>query len=137
MMSTRRDCCCGTVSGLNPSTTRANQDTSPSLQPLAAFCSSQAGVFLSGGMDSSTILALSGEKATVDLNTFSYCCRAASFDESHYARAMSEFVGTNIATYLLGREASTAGSSLILTGDGGVELFAGHPVYEADNTPIT
>jgi asparagine synthase (glutamine-hydrolysing) len=122
----------------------------------------QAGVFLSGGMDSSTVLALSGERG-VSLKTFSYRCRAASFDESHYARAMSDFVGTkhheceygssevllmpdvvgamnepfcdvgiNIATYLLGLNAAKNGCSLVLTGDGGDELFAGHPVYEAD-----
>ncbi|MDK9708730.1 MAG: asparagine synthase (glutamine-hydrolyzing) [Desulforhopalus sp.] len=122
----------------------------------------RAGVFLSGGMDSSTVLALSGERG-VALKTFSYRCRAASFDESHYARAMSDFVrsehheceygssevllmpdvvkamnepfcdvGINIATYLLGLNASKNGCSLVLTGDGGDELFAGHPVYEAD-----
>lgn len=122
-----------------------------------------AGVFLSGGMDSSTMLALSSEQEGLDLSTFSYRCRAASFDESHYARIMSKFVksshhecdyssdevllmpevveamnepfcdvGINIATFLLGREAHRAGSRLILTGDGGDELFAGHPVYEAD-----
>lgn len=125
--------------------------------------SSSAGVFLSGGMDSSTILALSAEKGTSALSTFSYRCKAASFDESQYARAMSEFVrsshheseygsddvllmpevvramnepfcdvGINIATYLLGREASRTDISLLMTGDGGDELFAGHPVYEAD-----
>lgn len=124
--------------------------------------SDRAGVFLSGGMDSSTVLALSGERGTA-LKTFSYRCRAASFDESHYARAMSDFVGTehheceygssevllmpdvvramnepfcdvgiNIATYLLGLNAAKNGCSLVLTGDGGDELFAGHPVYEAD-----
>lgn len=121
-----------------------------------------AGVFLSGGMDSSTVLALGGESG-VSLKTFSYRCRAASFDESHYARAMSAFVGTdhseceygsdevllmpevvramnepfcdvgiNIATYLLGLQASNKHCSLVLTGDGGDELFGGHPVYEAD-----
>ena len=123
----------------------------------------QSGVFLSGGMDSSTMLALSAEHESINLNTFSYRCKAASFDESQYARQMAEFtqshhheseyssddvllmpevvkamsepfsdVGINIATYLLGREAAAAGTGLILTGDGGDELFAGHPIYEAD-----
>lgn len=121
-----------------------------------------AGVFLSGGMDSSTVLALSSELVP-SLKTFSYRCRAASFDESHYARIMSDFVGSahseceygsdevllmpevvramnepfcdvgiNIATYLLGVNASAKDCSLVLTGDGGDELFGGHPVYEAD-----
>lgn len=123
---------------------------------------SQTGVFLSGGMDSSTMLALSRELG-IDLTTFSYRCRAASFDESHYARIMAEFVGSshneceyssdevllmpevvgamnepfcdvgiNIATYLLGRKAGEQGCASIITGDGGDELFGGHPVYEAD-----
>ena len=125
--------------------------------------SKHAGIFLSGGMDSSTMLGLSAESKSLELSTFSYRCRSASFDESHYARIMADFakskhheceyssddillmpevvgamnepfcdVGINIATYLLGREASGAGCDTILTGDGGDELFAGHPVYEAD-----
>lgn len=122
----------------------------------------QAGVFLSGGMDSSTMLALSREQ-NIELSTFSYRCKAASFDESHYARIMAKFVGSahneceyssdevllmpevvgamnepfcdvgiNIATYLLGRKAGEKGCGTIITGDGGDELFGGHPVYEAD-----
>ena len=121
------------------------------------------GVFLSGGMDSSTVVALAAEQSQQQVNTFSYRCRAISFDESEYARAMAEFtkschheceyssedillmpeivqgmnepfcdVGINIATYLLGKNAADSGTKYILTGDGGDELFAGHPVYEAD-----
>jgi asparagine synthase (glutamine-hydrolysing) len=121
------------------------------------------GIFLSGGMDSSTVVTLAAEKAQTQVNTFSYRCRAVSFDESEYARAMAEFtkskhhegeygsedvlsmpdivrgmnepfcdVGINIASFLLGKTAASSNSSYILTGDGGDELFAGHPVYEAD-----
>jgi len=121
------------------------------------------GVFLSGGMDSSTIVTLGAEKTKAQVNTFSYRCRAVSFDESEYARAMAEFtkskhheceygsedilmmpdivrgmnepfcdVGINIATYILGKSAAATTTEYILTGDGGDELFAGHPVYEAD-----
>ena len=121
------------------------------------------GIFLSGGMDSSTVVTLAAEKANAQVNTFSYRCRAVSFDESEYARAMAEFtnsshhegeyrsedvllmpeivrsmnepfcdVGINIATWLLGKNAASSTTEYILTGDGGDELFAGHPVYEAD-----
>ncbi len=121
------------------------------------------GIFLSGGMDSSTVVTLAAEKANAQVNTFSYRCRAVSFDESEYSRAMAEFtnskhhegeyrsedvllmpdivrsmnepfcdVGINIATHLLGRNAASSTTEYILTGDGGDELFAGHPVYEAD-----
>jgi len=121
------------------------------------------GIFLSGGMDSSTVVALAAEKANAQVNTFSYRCKAVSFDESEYARAMAEFtsskhhegeycsedvllmpeivrsmnepfcdVGINIATHLLGKNAASSTTEYILTGDGGDELFAGHPVYEAD-----
>jgi len=120
------------------------------------------GVFVSGGMDSSSILGFANQAAGKSLNTFSYRCRGASFDESHYARRMAEStnskhheveyraadvllmpeivaqmdepfcdVGINIATYLLGKEAGPA-VPYVLTGDGGDELFGGHPIYEAD-----
>lgn len=120
------------------------------------------GTFLSGGMDSSTIVALTTEFLERRLNTFSYRCKSDSFDESHYARIMAEGyhtnhneaeyrvddvlqmpelvkymdepfcdVGINIATYILGKQASQK-VPYVFTGDGGDELFAGHPVYEAD-----
>ena len=120
------------------------------------------GIFLSGGMDSSTVLSLTKESSNSPLNTYSYRCVGESFDESHYARNMSRYTGSchheieytasdvllmpevtrqmnepfcdagiNIATYILGKEANQKVSS-VLTGDGGDELFAGHPVYEAD-----
>lgn len=120
------------------------------------------GVFLSGGMDSSTIVALTSERAAGQLSTFSFRCRGESFDESHYAQIMADHYGTrhhlveyqpdhvllkaeivklqdepfcdlgiNIASYLLGREAQSEVTT-IFTGDGGDELYGGHPVYEAD-----
>ncbi|MCI0515551.1 asparagine synthase (glutamine-hydrolyzing) [candidate division KSB1 bacterium] len=120
------------------------------------------GVFLSGGMDSSTITALTSEYLDRPLHTFSYRCKSISFDESHYAQFMARHyltqhheteyrvqdvmemeslvremdepfcdVGINMATLILGR-AAQKNVNYIFTGDGGDELFAGHPVYEAD-----
>ena len=120
------------------------------------------GVFLSGGLDSSTVLALTSRLTHDKLQTYSYRCRAESFDELHYAQSMARSVGAqhqeveftpadvlmmpeivrsmnepfcdigiNIASVLLGKAAGGA-VSYVFTGDGGDELFAGHPVYEAD-----
>jgi asparagine synthase (glutamine-hydrolysing) len=120
------------------------------------------GIFLSGGMDSSTVLALLAETGVLP-KSFSYTCAQKTFDESHYAQSMARQSGTeyqetifsdqdirrmpgivrwmnepfcdlgiNIATHLLGRAARDAGVNYIFTGDGGDELFGGHPVYEAD-----
>jgi asparagine synthase (glutamine-hydrolysing) len=122
----------------------------------------ELGTFLSGGMDSSTISAISSEFLDRPVHTFSYRCKGDGFDESYYAQFMAKHyktqhneteyrvddvlemeelveyqdepfcdIGINIATYILGREAS-AKVPYIFTGDGGDELFAGHPVYEAD-----
>jgi asparagine synthase (glutamine-hydrolysing) len=120
------------------------------------------GVFVSGGMDSSSVLGLSAQKENRNPYTFSYRCRGESYDESPYARLMAKSVnsthkeieytpddvlsmseiavdmdepfcdvGINIATSLLGKAAQNS-VPYVLTGDGGDELFAGHPIYEAD-----
>jgi asparagine synthase (glutamine-hydrolysing) len=120
------------------------------------------GAYLSGGMDSSSVVCLMARNLTSSIHTFSFRCAGKSFDESVYARAVSRHCGTvhhevpydagdarrildlvplfqepfsdvgiEVATFLLAREASGT-ADYILTGDGGDELFAGHPVYAAD-----
>lgn len=122
------------------------------------------GVFLSGGMDSSTVVALTSAISSKQLSTFSYRCRGETFDESHYARIVADRyhtnhhlteysaddvesitelvkmmdepfcdVGINIATYILAKAAQNQ-VNCIFSGDGGDELYGGHPVYVADKT---
>jgi len=124
--------------------------------------SAPLGIFLSGGMDSSSVAGLTRDLVNRPLKTFSYRCLGKSVDESHYARIMAGFcasehqevlykpedvcqtasmvelmdepfcnIGVNIATYLLA-EAAKGKVTRVFSGDGGDELFGGHPVYVAD-----
>jgi asparagine synthase (glutamine-hydrolysing) len=121
-----------------------------------------AGVFLSGGTDSSAIVSLASRLSTRPIQTFSFRCQGRSYDESPYARFVANHYGTRhtevpygpeclslitsavewmdepfcdvgieIGTYLLGR---AAGGNVdhVFSGEGGDELFGGHPVYVAD-----
>lgn len=125
---------------------------------------SSLGMFLSGGMDSSSVLGLLRPMTDLPIHSFSFRCKGKSFDESHYAQIMSEAystehhlveygadhvsliekmvdlmdepfcdIGIEVASFLLAREIGES-TKTILTGDGGDELFAGHPVYLADKT---
>ena len=121
------------------------------------------GAFLSGGMDSSSVVHFMHGHLQRPIATFSFRCRGKSFDESHYARIMSERyqtqhqqveyspedaatriitvaqsaqepfsdIGIEVASLLLGANVAEH-ADYVLTGDGGDELFGGHPVYLAD-----
>lgn len=120
------------------------------------------GVLLSGGTDSSAIVSLTSRLSSGPISTFSFRCEERSYDESPHARFVAQHYGTRhteipyrpdhlsligrvvesmdepfcdlgieIGTYLLGQAASGS-VSYVFSGEGGDELFGGHPVYLAD-----
>ena len=119
------------------------------------------GVFLSGGLDSSIVTALMAQESTHAVKTFSIGFEEASFDESRYARLISELFATDHHEEILSAEscadllpkivqkmdvpmadASIAPTYLLaeltarhvtvaLGGDGSDELWAGYENYAA------
>ncbi len=114
------------------------------------------GAFLSGGIDSSTIVAMMGARLGRNVSTFSIGFEDARFDESGHARAVAAHLGTRHEELILTPDAAAlrageivgrfdepfADSSqiptllvsemarrhvtVVLSGDGGDELFAGY-----------
>lgn len=116
------------------------------------------GAFLSGGIDSSAVVAMMNRAGASPINTFSIGFREKDFSETGYARAVSERFGTThhemtvepdamellpqlawdfdepfadasaIPTYYVSRMARKH-VTVILSGDGGDEVFAGYRRY--------
>ena len=119
------------------------------------------GVFLSGGIDSSAVAAFAARHFPGRLKTFSIGFEDPSFDETAHARGVAraldtdhheEILGPRVALDLVARlpelldeplgDASLLPTFLLsrftrrsvtvaLSGDGGDELFAGYPTYQA------
>lgn len=116
------------------------------------------GALLSGGVDSSIIVALMARESTKPVQTFSIGFREEKFNEAEYARKVAERFGTehhelvlnpdleDTLTYLSGMLEEPFGDSsmlptyyvcrmarqqvtVALSGDGGDELFAGYDRY--------
>ncbi|MBF8300103.1 MAG: Asparagine synthase, glutamine-hydrolyzing [Acidobacteria bacterium] len=116
------------------------------------------GAFLSGGIDSSAIVAMMAKPAAGRLKTFSIGFEEAGFDELVHARAVASQFGTDhhdlvlrpdvveivedltwyldepfgdtsaIPTYMVSKLAAEH-VKVVLSGDGGDELFAGYDKY--------
>ena len=118
------------------------------------------GAFLSGGVDSSTVVALMAEESSQPVKTFSIGFEEEDFSELKYARQVAEHIGAEhhefivkpdalevlpmlvehygepyadasaIATYYVARE-TRKHVTVALNGDGGDESFAGYERYFA------
>jgi asparagine synthase (glutamine-hydrolysing) len=116
------------------------------------------GAFLSGGIDSSTIVATMARLAPDRIKTFSIGFAESSYDELHYARQVAAAFNTDhyeevlrpdvvgivedlawyldepfgdtsaIPTYMVSKLAAQH-VKVVLSGDGGDELFAGYDKY--------
>ena len=116
------------------------------------------GAFLSGGLDSSAVVAMMSRPKDVDLKTFSIGFAEATHDELRYARQVSATFNTDhydlvlrpnvvqivedltwyldepfgdtsaIPTYMVSKLAAEH-VKVVLSGDGGDELFAGYDKY--------
>lgn len=118
------------------------------------------GAFLSGGIDSSAVVALMSEESSEPIKTFSIGFEEQDFSELHHARRVAEHVGADhhefivrpdalevlptlvehygepyadssaIPTYYVSRETRRY-VTVALNGDGGDECFAGYERYAA------
>lgn len=118
------------------------------------------GAFLSGGIDSSAVVALMSQESSAPVKTFSIGFEEQDFSELHHARRVAEHVGANhhefivrpdalevlpilvehygepyadssaVPTYYVARE-TRKHVTVALNGDGGDESFAGYERYAA------
>lgn len=120
----------------------------------------EVGAFLSGGIDSSVIVALMSEIGSKPVNTFSVTFGQQNFDESYFSALVAKKFKTNhcpiklnpldllqvlpdalqamdhptadgINTYLVSGKTREQGIKVALSGLGGDELFGGYPVFKA------
>lgn len=117
------------------------------------------GAFLSGGIDSSAIVAVMKQFFSSQLDTFHVTTNNVEFSEKKYADTLSEIYKTNhhtivlkeeeilnlvneaihnidyptgdgINTYIVSKTTKNAGITVALSGLGGDELFAGYPQFK-------
>jgi asparagine synthase (glutamine-hydrolysing) len=118
------------------------------------------GAFLSGGIDSSLIVAIAQKQMQEPIKTFSIGFPVKDYDETHYAQMVADHVGTEHRRFEVSPDAIRVLDKLVyhydepfsdssaiptwylcehtrqqvtvaLSGDGGDELFAGYERYQA------
>ena len=116
------------------------------------------GAFLSGGIDSSAVVALMAQASQGPVNTFNIGFEEKDFDESEYASlvakkfntrhnsvrlhptifldelnnaldSMDTPSGDGVNTYVVSKQIRQSGLTVALSGVGGDELFAGYPFF--------
>ncbi len=117
------------------------------------------GAFLSGGIDSSAIVALMSKAAQSPVKTFCISFDEKAFNEAHFAqliakkyhtehheirlspadflkelplalKAMDHVSGDGPNTYVVSKATRQAGITMALSGLGGDELFGGYPIFQ-------
>ena len=118
------------------------------------------GAFLSGGIDSSAVVALMATTSTQPIDTFSVVFDEKEYDESQYSdmiakkyrtrhhpikvkpnkfleelpaalSAMDHPSGDGVNSYVVSKVTRAQGVTVALSGLGGDEVFAGYPVFNA------
>jgi asparagine synthase (glutamine-hydrolysing) len=120
------------------------------------------GAFLSGGLDSSAIVALMSEISSYPIETFTIGFKEKAFDERHLAKQVAKKFGTNHHERMVEPDAveealdniishfdepfgdasaiptgyvsrfASSKVKMVLTGDGGDEVLSGYTVYQGE-----